>query len=620
MSNSISETKSPNLYSSQWPWWSQAAAAPLLPGVYWFRDENNKIIYVGKAKNLKNRVTSYFRQSGLSGKTEALVKRIAHIEITVAPSEAEALVLEHNLIKSQKPPFNILLRDDKSYPYIFLSDGERHPRLSFHRGAKKKKGEYFGPYPSAGAVRETLNFLQKTFGVRQCENSVYNNRTRPCLLFQIGRCSGPCVNKISDEDYARDLQHTQLFLSGKSDYLHKQLVQQMEGAAEALEYERAAVFRDRISSLRQVQANRTIEAGHSNYDVIACVREAALACIHVIFVRQGKVIGSKSFFPKDKLENNESELLSAFLAHFYLGGSSMDVPKNIILSHKIDDQDALVEAIQKIADKVVSITTTVRTYKASWLAMALEAGRQNLRAHLNNKQTLLQRYEALQELLELDEIPLRMECFDISHSSGELTVASCVVFDQNGARKSDYRRFNIDGITAGDDYAAMEQAIQRRYTRLQKEAQRLPDLLLIDGGKGQLSKAKAVLNELGIDEIEIVGVAKGTTRKAGFETLIRSDGKQIALASDNPGLHLIQQIRDEAHRFAITGHKQRRDKKRKTSTLEDIPGIGPKRRRELLKHFGGLQEVMAASVDDLAKVPSVSKKMAQEVYSVLHSE
>ncbi len=589
------------------------------PGVYQMYDGTGEILYVGKAKNLKNRVSSYFRQSGLSAKTEALVKRIASIEVTIAPSEAEALVLEHNLIKSQKPPFNILLRDDKSYPYIYLSEGEKHPRLSFHRGAKKKKGQYFGPYPSAGAVRETLNFLQKTFGVRQCENSVYNNRTRPCLLFQIGRCSGPCVDIISDEDYARDLEHTSLFLNGKSDYLHKQLVGQMEQAAENMHYERAAVFRDRISALRQVQANRIIEAGHSNYDIVACVREAALACIQVLFVRQGKVIGSKSYFPKDKLENEESEVLSAFLAHFYLGGSSMDIPKNIILSHRIDDEQALTGAIQKIADKAVHLTTRVRTYKASWLAMGIEAARQNLRAHLNNKQTLLQRYEALQELLDLDELPLRMECFDISHSSGELTVASCVIFDQNGARKSDYRRFNIEGIKKSDDYAAMEQAISRRYTRLQKEAQRLPDIVFIDGGKGQLAKAKSVLNELGIDSIELVGVAKGTTRKAGFETLIRSDGKSFTLNSDNPGLHLIQQIRDEAHRFAVSGHKQRRDKKRRTSTLESIPGIGPKRRRELLKYFGGLQEVQAASVDDIAKVPNISKKMARELYDALHA-
>ena len=590
------------------------------PGVYQMYDANGKILYVGKAKNLKNRVSSYFRQSGHSAKTERLVSLIHHIEITVAPSEAEALVLEHNLIKSQKPPFNILLRDDKSFPYVYLSEGEKHPRLAFHRGAKKRKGEYFGPYPNAGSVRESLNFLQKTFGVRQCEDSVYKNRTRPCLLYQIGRCSGPCVNIVSDEDYQRDLQHTRLFLEGKSDTLHKTLVKSMEGAAANMQYEKAAIFRDRISALRRVQAGQVIEAGHANFDVVACVTLAGLACVHMLFVRQGRVMGSKSYFPKDKLESSETDVLAAFLAHFYLGGSIMDIPANVILSHSVDDVNALTEAIQTKAKRNVNFTSNVRTYKAKWLAMALEAGRQNLQAHINNKQTLLQRFETLQEALELDEIPFRIECFDISHSSGELTVASCVVFDQSGPRKSDYRRFNIDNIKAGDDYAAMEQAIQRRYTRLQKEEKTLPNLLLIDGGKGQLGKARDVLNELGIDEIEIVGVAKGTTRKAGFETLIRNDGKELVLHSDSTGLHLIQQIRDEAHRFAVTGHKQRRDKKRKTSTLEGIPGIGPKRRRELLKHFGGLQEVMAASIDELAKVPNVSKKMAQEVYSTLHSE
>lgn len=590
------------------------------PGVYQMYDAEGKILYVGKAKNLKNRVSSYFRQSGLNAKTRRLVSYIVNIEITVTPSEAEALVLEHNLIKSQKPPFNILLRDDKSFPYIFLSHNDKHPRLAFHRGSRKKKGEYFGPYPSAGAVRESLNFLQKTFGVRQCENSVYNNRSRPCLLHQIGRCSAPCVERISEEDYQKDLQQTRLFLEGKSDDLHKILVQNMESSSEKMDYEQAAEFRDRIAALRQVQASQVIEAGFANFDVIACVSELGLACVHMLFVRQGRILGSKSYFPKDKLENAESEVLSAFIAHFYLGASTMEIPANVLLSHTVEGADALRDAIQLKAQRSVTFTTNVRTYKAKWLAMALETGRQNLRAHINKKQTLLQRFESLQEALALDEMPFRIECFDISHSSGELTVASCVVFDQAGAKKSDYRRFNIDNITAGDDYAAMEQAIQRRYTRLQKEEKSLPDLLLIDGGKGQVSKAKAVLGELGVDEIGIVGVAKGTTRKAGFETLIRSDGSEQVLNSDSAALHLIQQIRDEAHRFAVTGHKQRRDKKRRTSTLEGIPGVGPKRRRELLKHFGGLQEVLAASAEELAKVPNISKKMAEEVYSILHSE
>lgn len=590
------------------------------PGVYQMYDSDGKILYVGKAKNLKNRVSTYFQSSGLPIKTQVLVKRIASIEITVAPSEAEALVLEHNLIKAQKPPFNVLLRDDKSFPYIFLSQGERHPRIAFHRGTKKKKGRYFGPFPNSGAVRESLSFLQKTFGVRQCEDSVYKNRHRPCLLFQIGRCSGPCVDRVSDEDYHADIEQTVMFLEGKNEVLHQQLTAKMEEASESLAFEKAAQIRDRITALRQVQAQQVVEAGHSNLDAIACVSENGVACIHILYVRQGRIMGSKNYLPKDRLAHNEADVLSAFIAHTYIGGTQMELPAALITSHKLNDEEALVEAIMLSSKKAIKITSNVRTYRAKWLAMALEAGRQNLKNHLNNKQTLRQRYEALQEALSLDDMPNTIECFDISHSSGEKTVASYVVFDQNGPCKSDYRRFNIDGITGGDDFAAMEQALSRRYTRVQKEAKALPELLLIDGGKGQLGIAKKVMGELGIDEITLVGVAKGTTRKPGFETLVFEDGREQTIESDNPGLHLIQQVRDEAHRFAITGHKQRRDKSRKTSVLEGIPGIGPKRRRELLKHFGGLQEVMNANVDDLAKVASISKKMAEEVYSALHSE
>lgn len=589
------------------------------PGVYQMYDSDGKILYVGKAKNLKNRVSSYFQKTGLPIKTQRLVSRIASIEITIAPSEAEALVLEHNLIKSQKPPYNVLLRDDKSFPYIYLSQ-DKHPRLSFHRGSKKKKGQYFGPFPNAGAVRESLNFLQKTFGVRQCEDSVYKNRTRPCLLFQIGRCSGPCVEKISDEDYSEDVAQTVLFLEGKNELLHKKLSNKMEAASDALEFEQAAEMRDRITALRHIQAEQIVEAGHSNLDAIACVEDSGAVCIHVLFIRQGRIVGSKSYLPKDPLSRDEASVISAFISHTYLEGSKMETPSAIIVSHKLEDEEALSQAIAQVTNYKVKITSNVRTYRAKWLAMALQAARQNLKTHLNNKQTLRQRFESLQESIGLDEPPAKIECFDISHSSGEKTVASCVVFDHNGALKSDYRRFNIDGIQAGDDYAAMEQAITRRYSRLQKEGKPLPELLLIDGGKGQLGIAKKVMEELGIDEIFLLGIAKGTTRKPGFETLVFENRKEITIESDDPGLHLIQQIRDEAHRFAITGHKQRRDKARKTSTLEDIPGVGPKRRRELLKYFGGLQEVMRANVDDLAKVPGISKKMAEEVYSVLHSE
>ncbi|PCK10199.1 MAG: excinuclease ABC subunit C [Alteromonadaceae bacterium] len=589
-------------------------------GVYQMYDDTGQILYVGKAKNLKNRLSSYFQKTGLPIKTQVLVKRIVNVEITVAPSEAEALVLEHNLIKAQKPPFNVMLRDDKSFPYIFISDGQRHPRVGMHRGAKKKKGRYFGPYPNAGAAKESLSFLQKTFGVRQCEDSVYQNRARPCLLHQIGRCSAPCVDVVSDEQYQADTEHTALFLSGKSEQLHEQLSGAMESASQALEFEQAAKFRDKITALRRVQAQQMVDVGDSDLDAIACVIEAAVVCVHIIYVRQGRIIGSKSYLPKDRLEHREAEVLSAFIAHTYLGAAKMDIPPTLIVSHDLEDEQALAQAITLQTGKACKVTSSVRTYRAKWLAMALEAARQNLKNHLNTKQSIFQRFEKLQSSLALDEMPQRMECFDISHSSGEKTVASCVVFNREGAVKSDYRRFNIDGIQGGDDYAAMAQALNRRYSRLQKEQLNMPDVLLLDGGKGQLSAARQVMEELGITDIFLAGVAKGTTRKPGFETLVLEDGTERVLESDNPALHLIQQIRDEAHRFAITGHKQRRDNARKRSTLEDIPGIGPKRRREILKYFGGLQEVKLANVDDLAKVPTISKKMAQEVYSVLHSE
>ena len=590
------------------------------PGVYQMYNISGEILYVGKAKNLRNRVASYFRSSGINKKTQALVSKIASIEVTITPSEAEALVLEHNLIKAQKPPYNILLRDDKSFPYVYLSEGERHPRLALHRGPKKKRGRYFGPYPNASAVRESLNFLQKVFGVRQCEDSVYRNRTRPCLLFQIGRCSGPCVERVSEQEYAEDVQHTAMFLEGRNEALNQHLAGEMEAASQALAFEKAAAYRDKIASLRQVQAQQIIESGDHSMDVVACESEAGASCVHVLYVRQGRIMGSKSYFPKDKLDSESAATLSAFLAHNYLGGTAMDTPASIIVNQTLEDAQALGEAISTACGKAVKIVSSVRTYKAKWLAMAIQAARSNLNAHLNHAQTLLQRFEALQAVLALDEMPTRVECFDISHSSGEKTVASCVVFEQSGAVKSDYRRFNIDGITPGDDYAAMEQALNRRYSRLQKEAKKMPDLLLIDGGAGQLGKACEVLAELGVDQVYLVGVAKGTTRKPGFETLVFADGREQVLNSDDSALHLIQQIRDEAHRFAITGHKQRRDVARKTSTLESIAGVGPKRRKALLQYFGGLQEVMRAGVDDLAKVPGINKKTAQDIYSALHSE
>jgi excinuclease ABC subunit C len=589
------------------------------PGVYQMYDSAGKILYVGKAKNLKNRVSSYFHKSGLNIKTQALVQRIRSIEVTVTASEAEALLLEQNLIKAQRPPYNIVLRDDKSYPYIFLSDGEDYPRLALHRGPKKLKGRYFGPFPSAGAVRESMQFLQKTFRVRQCEDSVFRNRSRPCLQYQIGRCTGPCVNLIEADAYASDVRHTAMFLEGKNESLHDELVADMNRAAEALEFERAAAARDQITALRQVQAQHSVESGTGNADVIACAMEAGEICLHVLFIRQGRVLGSKSYFPKNLLGEGESAVLGEFLAQFYLGERAMDIPAEVVISHPIEEAEALVEAVRQTVGKNIALSDSVRTHRARWLAMAIEAARQNLRARLGSQESVLRKYEALQSVLQIDDLE-RMECFDISHSSGERPVASCVVFDRKGPVKADYRRFNIEDIQAGDDYAAMEQALTRRYSRLQKEGKPLPSLLIVDGGKGQLNKAREVMAELAIQTVALLGVAKGTTRKPGFETLIFADGSERVLASDDPALHLIQQIRDEAHRFAVTGHKQARDKSRRKSRLEDIAGVGPTRRRQLLNHFGGLQEVMRASVDDIAKVPGISKKLAQEVYSVLHSE
>lgn len=590
------------------------------PGVYQMYDADGYILYVGKAKNLKNRVSSYFRKSGLTRKTQVLVSKIAAINITVTPSEAEALVLEHNLIKQQKPPFNIVYRDDKSFPYVLMTEDETYPRLSFHRGAKRKKGRYFGPYPSAGAVRESLGFLQKTFGVRQCEDSVFNNRSRPCLLHQIGRCSAPCVENVSPDQYKKDLEHTALFLEGKSEQLHELLSKAMEESSQKLEFEEAGRYRDKIAKLRQIQSQFAMGSSKNTLDVIACDTQAGVACVHRLYVRQGRIIGSKSYFSKNNLEESAEEVLSTFIAQSYLGGNNMDVPSSLALSHDLNDAAALSQAISKAHGKVISLTTNVRALKAKWIAMALDTARQNLNAHLNDKASIKSKFVALKNVLNFEDEIHRVECFDISHSSGELTVGSCVVFDQEGAAKRDYRRFNIEGITRGDDYAAMEQVLTRRYSRLLKESKALPDLVLIDGGRGQLNKAIAVMEEVGVAGIPLIGVAKGTTRKPGFETLVFPDGAERVIDSTDPALHLIQQIRDEAHRFAITGHKQRRDKARLTSTLEDIPGVGAKRRRELIRFFGGLQEVKKAGVAELSQVPGVSKGLAQEIYSFLNSE
>ena len=588
------------------------------PGVYQMYDAGHKLLYIGKARNLKNRVGSYFRASGLTEKTMALVARIHDIQVTVTSTEVDALLLEHNLIKTQHPPYNILLRDDKSYPYIFLSSEDAYPRLSLHRGAKRRKGQYFGPYPSAGAVRESLHFLQKVFKVRQCEDSYFSNRSRPCLQYQIDRCTAPCVGLVSEEAYAAQVGNTTLFLRGKSQELMVRLADDMEKAASELAYEQAAVFRDQLAQLQQVQASQGIEGVTGDLDIVAAAVAGGRACVQVLFVRGARVLGSKTYYPPLRLQETADQVLGAFLPQYYLGGTRA-IPAEVVVNAAPEDAAALAEAFSAEAGRQVKLRSRVRDARARWLQLALQTAETSLASHLGGRQSVLERLQALQELLGLPEVPERMECFDISHSSGEATVASCVVFDQDGPRKSDYRRFNIEGITAGDDYAAMQQALERRYKRLKSGEAPLPDILFIDGGKGQVSQAMSVLADLQVTGVEVIGVAKGVTRKAGFETLLNgATGRERQLGVDNPALHLIQQIRDEAHRFAITGHRARRDKARQRSALEDIAGVGAKRRRELLRHFGSAQGVENANVDELKKVAGISATMAQQIYDYLH--
>jgi len=589
------------------------------PGVYQMYDGEGKLLYVGKAKNLKNRVGSYFRARGLTDRTVLLVSKIRDIQVTVTSTEVDALLLEHNLIKSHQPPYNILLRDDKSFPYIFVSTEDKFPRLSLHRGSKRRKGAYFGPYPSAGAVRESLHLMQKVFKVRQCEDSYFSNRSRPCLQYQIDRCSGPCVGLVSEDDYGQQVENTSLFLRGKSQELMVRLADDMERAAEALCFEDAAVYRDQIGQLQQVQASQGIEGVSGDLDILAAATSHGRACVQVLFVRNARVLGSRSYYPPLKLEESVAEVLAAFLPQFYLDGTR-DVPGEIVVNAVLDTGEVLEQALSVAADRRVRIRHRVRESRGQWLKLAVQTAETNLRAHLADRQTILGRYQALQELLALPERPERLECFDISHSSGEATVASCVVFDQHGPRKSDYRRFNIEGVTPGDDYAAMKQALHRRYKRLKASEAALPDVLFIDGGKGQVSQAMDVLQELQLSGVDVIGVAKGPSRKAGLEMLVNGNtGVEKRLPVDHQALHLIQQIRDEAHRFAITGHRGRRDKARSRSLLEDIPGVGGQRRRELLRHFGSAQGVQNANVEELKKISGISDRLAQQIYDYLHS-
>lgn len=599
------------------------------PGVYRMYGYSDNILYVGKAKNLKARVFSYFSKSGLSVKTQSLVKKIARIEVTLTASETEALILEQNLIKQLKPPYNILLRDDKSYPYIYLATDKPFPSLSMKRTKTLGKvGRYFGPFPSSGSVRESLNLLEKLFKVRQCQESFYKNRSRPCLQYQIKRCKAPCVGAVSQEEYAEDVRHVDMFLQGKSPEIIQNLITRMEQEAANLNFEKAAELRDQIEHLRHVQESQSAESGRHSLDVVAQVMASGVLVVSMLMIRQGRVLGHKNYFPKLSLDLSEEEMMESFLAQYYLGqvatgGGQQDIPKEVVINVELSNKEVLEQAILSALDVKVKFVSKVKQAKAQWLKMARINADSALKTHLADKQQMFHRFDALASLLQLKERPARMECFDISHSSGEKTVGSCVVFNESGPLKSDYRYFNIEGIEPGDDYAAMRQTLERRYRSLKPGDEKWPDLVIIDGGKGQLNLALDVFRALNLPEIRVMGVAKGVTRKPGFETLLlpQSDDtlKAIDADSDNPGLHLIQQIRDEAHRFAITGHRARRDKARKQSQLETIEGVGAKRRKALLQYFGSVSNIKTASVDEIAKVPGISEKLAEDIYLTLHS-
>jgi excinuclease ABC subunit C len=588
---------------------------PNLPGVYRMMNAQDEVIYVGKAKDLKKRVSSYFLKNLPSPRTRLMVSNITRIETTVTRSEAEALLLENNLIKSFMPRYNVLFRDDKSYPYITLT-GDEFPRLAFHRGAQRKGSEYFGPFPNSVAVRESIQLLQKVFRLRTCENTVFANRSRPCLQYQIERCTAPCVDYISAEDYRRDVSHATMFLQGREQQVMDELSAKMMDAAERQEYELAKVYRDRMQSLRQVQAKQFVsDFNVSDADIIACVSVAGEFCVNLVMIRGGRHLGDKSFFPKNADGCEIDALMEAFLEQHYVG---QKLPPLIIVGVPIETA-ALEEVFSEQAGRKIKINTNPTGDKKVWMKMAQTnadlALQQRAALHASQQGRLI----ALREALDLNESTERIECFDISHTMGEATVASCVVFDKGAMQNSEYRRYNITGITPGDDYAAMRDALTRRYKKIAAGEGKVPDLIFIDGGKGQLGVAIEVLREVGLSDITLVGIAKGEERRPGLEQMFFADrDTPVSLKKDHAGLHLLQQIRDEAHRFAITGHRARRGKARMHSTLEDIGGIGAKRRQKLLTRFGGLDGVKNASVDELMQVEGISQMLAEKIYEELH--
>jgi excinuclease ABC subunit C len=584
------------------------------PGVYCMQDERGTILYVGKAKNLKKRLASYFR-TGLTPKTQALVTQIAAIEVTVTHTETEALLLENNLIKQQRPPYNILLRDDKSYPYIFLSP-DAFPRLGAHRGSKRAPGRYFGPYPSIGSIHETLNLLQKIFRVRQCQDSFYRNRSRPCLQYQIKRCSAPCTGLITQAEYVQEVQQVILFLEGKSNAVISHWVACMQAAATALDYEQAALLRDRIAHLKRLQEHQYMDTEHTHdIDIIACAMHDADICVQVLSVRGGRILGSKAFFPQHAEGEDDSTVMSAFMAQYYLG-KTRDIPTEIIVSILPTDAEVLLSALAQQRGAKISLNVHPKSAKKKYLDMAHTNAIISLQQH--RPAHYRARFTALMHLLAQEQLPQRLECFDISHTQGTHTVASCVVFDSDGPRRREYRHYMIKNVRGGDDYAAMKQALERRFAPKAESEAVLPDILLIDGGYGQLTQAQSVLNQYQLHSVLLIAMVKGEGRKAEYDRVLLPHG-ELALPHDSPALHLLQELRDEAHRFALSTHRHKRAKAQTHSRLEDIEGIGGKRRHALLTHFGGLHGVQRAGIEDLCAVPGIHHALAQKIYDLFHA-
>jgi excinuclease ABC subunit C len=583
---------------------SFVAGLPNMPGVYRMLGAGGEALYVGKARDLRKRVGSYFTKQAASPRIHMMLSQVGAMEITVTRSEGEALLLENNLIKSLAPRYNILFRDDKSYPYLMVT-GHRFPRLGFHRGAKDRRNRHFGPFPHAYAVRESIQLLQRVFRLRTCEDTVFENRSRPCLLHQIRRCTAPCTGKISAEAYAEDVANAMLFLEGREDDVIRGLTDKMSAASDTQRYEEAAAYRDQVRALSRVQARQYVESNRGvDADVVACAIEGGIACVNLVMIRAGRHVGDRSFFPANAEGAGEDEVVCAFLEQHYL---EQPAPELVVASQPVDLEG-------------INVVNPSHGERKVWLDMARKNAQLAIAQRVRDRATQEGRFAALREALGLAEGASRIECFDVSHTMGEATVASCVVYDRQQMQKSEYRRFNIRDVTPGDDYAAMRQVLARRYERVTAEGGKVPDLILIDGGRGQVGAARAALADLGLHQACVVGVAKGPGRKPGMEELIlESEDRSLQLAPSHPGLHLVQQIRDEAHRFAIVGHRARRGKTRTTSMLNEIPGIGARRRQALIEHFGGLRGVQSAAVDDIAKVAGISRPLAERIYKHLHA-